>query len=283
LAGSENRFERAQLLSAAFDPIIDICMRLGVNTGELESLLRVEFVRRAAAMLPKNPKTGKEPSHEEVGLAAGLNRGEVQKIRSARRGRKSAQVRMSKKSRQVSKSSRLLETWKTDPHFMNTSGGPLSLPIDRQLSGPSFEELVDKALPDNRHATVLKDLRRRGLVQVLPDDIVRIRRVAPSLPTTLNAQSLSYIAQQMRMLGETLLQTIEGPDGQGPDALALFASSEPVTIPAEGLEGVRAALQEQLANFVQGFEKDFSPKSRSKKTKGRKLTIGTSVYTFSNR
>ena len=71
MAGSENRFERAQALSAAFDPIIDICVRLGVNTSELESLLRVEFVKRVAATLPRNPKTGKEPSHEEVGLATG--------------------------------------------------------------------------------------------------------------------------------------------------------------------------------------------------------------------
>lgn len=268
-------------MSAAFDPIIDICVRLGINTSELESLLRVQFVKRLGATLPRNPKTGKEPSHEEVGLAAGLNRAEVQKIRG-RGGGKSAQVRMRKKSQQHSKSARVLDLWKSDARFMNNSGGPLGLPVDRQLSGPSFEELVAEALPHTRHANVLKDLRRRGLIHVT-DEIVRIRRVARPVATELNAQSLSYLAEQMRAVGSTLLQTIESPEGQGADALALFASSEPVRIPAERLESVRTALQEQVANFVQGFEKDLARKSKPGKTKDPSLVIGTSVYTFSNR
>ena len=36
------------------DPIIDICVRIGVNTTELESLVRVEFVQRLAETLPGN-------------------------------------------------------------------------------------------------------------------------------------------------------------------------------------------------------------------------------------
>ena len=70
----EDRFERAQALSAAFDPLIDVCLLMGVHTSELESLLRVEFVKRAAITL----SAGRHPhekglSHEQVGLAVGLN------------------------------------------------------------------------------------------------------------------------------------------------------------------------------------------------------------------
>lgn len=281
MAGSDHRFELAQLLSAAFDPIIDICARLGVNTSELESLVRVQFVQRLAATLPRSPKTGKEPSHEEVALASGLNRAEVQKIR-ARGGSKSAQLRMRKKSKQHSKSARVLDLWKSDPRFVNSSGGPLGLPVDHQLSGPSFEDLVAEALPHTRHANVLKDLKRRGLIQVT-DDIVRIRKVPRPLPTELNAQSLSMIAEQMRLVGSTLLQSIENPEGQGANPLALFASSEPVRIPAERLESIRSALQEQVANFVHGFERDLARKSKPGKAKEPGLVVGTSVYTFTNR
>jgi len=267
-------------LSAAFDPIIDICVRLGVNASELESLLRVEFVKRLAAMLPKNPKTGKEPSHEEVALASGLTRAEVQKIRT-RGDKKSMHLRLRKRS-QRSKSQRVLDLWTSDARFLNNSGGPLALPLDRQLSGPSFEELVAEALPHNRHANVLKDLRRRGLIQVT-DDIVRIRRVTQSLPTELNTASLNFIAEQMHVVGRTLLQTVENPEGPGADPVALFAVTEPVAIPEDQLDIVRAALQDQITHFVQHIEKDLTRKVKPGKRKGAKVLVGTSVYTFSNR
>lgn len=267
-------------MSAAFDPIIDICVRLGVNASELESLLRVEFVKRLAAMLPKNPKTGKEPSHEEVALASGLTRAEVQKIRT-RGDKKSMHLRLRKRS-QRSKSQRVLDLWTSDARFLNNSGGPLALPLDRQLSGPSFEELVAEALPHNRHANVLKDLRRRGLIQVT-DDIVRIRRVTQSLPTELNTASLNFIAEQMHLVGRTLLQTVENPEGPGADPVALFAVTEPVRIPADQLEIVRSALQDQIAHFVQTIERDLARKVKPGKGKGSKVLVGTSVYTFSNR
>ena len=58
MAQSKDRFERAEVLAAALDPIIDICVRIGVNSTELESLVRVEFVRRLAETLPGNLRTG---------------------------------------------------------------------------------------------------------------------------------------------------------------------------------------------------------------------------------
>lgn len=282
MAGPENRFERAQLLSAAFDPIIDICVLLGVHTPELEAALRVQFVKRLAATLPKNVRTGKEASHEEVGLAAGLNRGEVQSIRSTGAKAKSAQLRMHKKSAQLSKSDRVLDLWKSDPRFMNSSGGPLNLPIDKQHEGPSFEDLVAEALPGKRHMNVLKDLRRRGWVQALPDDIVRIRRVAKALPTELNETSLAFIAEQMRIVGTALILSILDPE-RAQKSLDMVITSEMVSIPEESLASVRAALHEHIASFVQAFEKDFARKPKGRKPKGAELLLGTTVFTFSNK
>jgi hypothetical protein len=43
------------------------------------------------------------------------------------------------------------------------AGQNLGLPVDHQLSGPSFEDLVAEAPPHTRHANVLEDLKRRGL------------------------------------------------------------------------------------------------------------------------
>jgi hypothetical protein len=276
LAQSENRFERAQVLRSALDPLIDICVRIGVHTTELESLVRVEFVRRLAETLPGNLKTGRGPSHEEIGLAAGLNRGEVQNILAT--GLKSAEMRMKKKASQHSKSERILRLWSKSERYLSTSGLPLDLPLDLRVEGPSFAELVDKALPGKLPKNVLKDLRRRGLIQLLPDEIVRYRRVARALPTELNTTALKYAADQMRLLGDTLLQTMGAASGTG--KFGAYVASEPVAIPTSLTEVSHQAMLQRIAAFVQAFELEFGRKSKSTKKVGPNEMIGVSVYTW---
>jgi hypothetical protein len=278
LAQSEERFERAQVLRSALDPLIDICVRIGVHSVELEALVRVEFVRRLAETLPGNLKTGRGPSHEEIGLAAGLNRGEVQNILA--KGLKSAELRMKKKASQHSKSERILRLWSQSERYLSTSGLPLDLPLDLQAEGPSFTELVDKALPGKLAKTVLKDLRRRGLVQLLPDEIVRYRRAARGLPTELNATALKYAADQMRLLGNTLLQTMDATTEKGKKIFGAYVASEPIEMATSVTEASQPAMQQRIATFVQAFELEFGRKSKSKTKAGPSQTIGVSVYTW---
>lgn len=276
MAQSEERFERAQVLRSALDPLIDICVRIGVHSVELETLVRVEFVRRLAETLPGNLKTGRGPGHEEIGLAAGLSRGEVQNILA--KGLKGAELRMKKKANKYSKSERILSLW--GQRYLSTSGLPLDLPLDLQAEGPSFTELVDKVLPGKRPKTVLKDLRRRGLVQLLPDEIVRYRRAARALPSELNATALKYAADQMRLLGNTLLQTMDSTTATGKRIFGTYVASEPVEIPTSLTEVSQPAMLQRIAAFIQAFELEFGRKSKSKKKPGPSQTIGVSVYTW---
>ena len=274
----KDRFERAQSLRAALDPIIDICVRIGINSTELESLVRVEFVQRLAETLPGNLKTGRGPSHEEIGLAAGLNRGEVQNILAT--GTKSAAMRMQKKAQTHSKSERILSLWSKNTRYLSTSGLPLDLPLDLQPESPSFSELVEKALPGKLPKTVLKELRRRGLVQLLPDEIVRYRKTT-ALPTELSTTALSYAAEQMRLLGNTLLQSMRDPTDKGPRELATYVASEPIRVPSELLEISQPAMNARIASFIQGIEIEFGRgRGKSRKSKGPSKTIGVSVYTW---
>jgi hypothetical protein len=281
LAQSKDRFERAQALKAALDPIIDICVRIGVNSTELESLVRVEFVQRLAETLPRNLKAGRGPSHEEIALAAGLNRGEVQNIIAT--GVKSAQMRMQKKARQHSKSERILSLWSKSTRYLSTSGLPLDLPLELQPEGPSFSELVAKALPGKLPKTVLKELRRRGLVQLLPDEIVRYRK-ATALPTELSTTALAYAAEQMRLLGDTLLQSMRDPADPRPREFPAYVASEPIEVPSEVLDLSRPAMLERIGSFIQGIETEFGHRSgKSRKSKAPRKTIGVSVYTWSKK
>jgi Family of unknown function (DUF6502) len=278
LAQSKDRFERAEVLAAALDPIIDICVRIGVNSTELESLVRVEFVRRLAETLPGNLRTGRGPSHEEIGLAAGLNRGEVQNILAS--GTKSAEMRMQKKARQHSKSERILTLWSKNTRYLSTSGLPLDLPLDLQPEGPSFSELVEKALPGKLPRTVLKELRRRGLVQLLPDEIVRYRKTT-ALPTELNTAALAYAAEQIRLLGNTLVQSMRDPADNAPKEFAAYVASEPIKVASDVLDISQPAMLARIASFIQGIEIEFGRgANKSRKSKAPSKTIGVSVYTW---
>jgi hypothetical protein len=281
LAQSEDRFERAQVLRAALTPLIDICVRIGVDTTALESLVRVEFVRRLAETLPGNLRTGRGPTHEEIGLAAGLNRSEVQAILA--KGLKSAQMRMEKTTKRYSKSERIVRLWSESPRYLSSSSGlPLDLPLDLQAEGPSFTELVEKALPGKVPKYVLKDLRRRGLVQLLPDEIVRYRR-GGALPAELNATDLAYAANHMRLLGNTLLQTMTAATDNRKKEIAVYAASEPVEIPADLIGVSHPAMLQRIESFIQGFELEFGQSTQVKKRKGPRERIGVSVYTWSTK
>ena len=280
MAQPDDRFARAQVLRAALDPIIDICLRIGIHSAELESLVRVEFVQRAADTLPGNIKSGRGPSHEAIGLATGLNRGEVQSILA--KGTKSAALRMKQKAEKHSKSERILSLWKKDSRFLSLSGVPLDLPLDLQHEGPSFAELVNKALPGKLPKHVLRELRRRGLVQLLPDEIVRYRPgTVKSSPGELSVASLAYAAEQMRLLGNTLLRNLSLANvEQSPKEFAAYLASAPLLVTAEIMQLSQPVMLQRMSSFIQGFETEFGKKSKKAKPKTPTEVIGVSVYTW---
>ena len=83
-----------------------------------------------------------------MGLATGVHRSEVSKIRIAG-GTASAKGTMEIKKGLYSKSARVLNGWTTDPRFMTSGGLPLDLPVERNKERRSFEDLVDKYAPGN--------------------------------------------------------------------------------------------------------------------------------------
>ena len=273
---SKDRFERAQALRVALDPIIDICVRIGINSAELESLLRVQFVRRLAETLPKNLRTGRGPSHEEIGLAAGLNRSEAQNILSTA---KSAEIRMQRKSNVHAKGERVVTLWSNDSRYLSPSGQPLDLPLDLQPEGPSFFELADRALPRILPRTVLKELRRRGLVQLLPDEIVRLRR-APSLPAEFSITALSHAAEQMRLLGNTLVQSTRAPSDKKQPEFAIYVASKPMQVSAAEIDINQAPMLARIASFIQSIEGEFGRPAAKAKDPVPAATIGVSVFTW---
>src|ERR1700686_2157620 len=207
---SQEHNDVARALGAALEPLIDVCLAIGVTSPEIESLLRVAFVQRAFAKLPRHATTGRGPSDSRVSLAAGVHRSEVSKIRAAG-GTTSAKGSMKTKERLYSKSARILTGWTTDPRFTTSGGHPLDLPKERNKQHKSFEDLVDKYAPGNHPGSVLKELRRRGNVELLKGNILRFKS-ANTQAKGVTPATVSKAALRMNRLGKTLFQKILDPE-----------------------------------------------------------------------
>ena len=128
--------------------------------------------------------------------------------------------------------------------------------------------------------TVLKELRRRGLVQLLPDEIVRYRKTT-ALPTELSTSALAYAAEQMRLLGNTLVQSMRDPSDASPREFAAYVASEPIKVASDVLDISQPAMLARIASFIQGIEIEFGRgANKSRKSKAPSKTIGVSVYTW---
>jgi hypothetical protein len=270
---TQDRLDLARALEPAFEPIIDLCLKLGVDSPQLESLLRVIYVHRAMAKLPGNRKTGRGPSHEAVGLAVGLNRNDVRKVLQS--GSSGAKTRMTNKEQRHSKSAKLLKEWSTNSRFLTSGGLPRDLPIVSYDDGPSFEELVVAALPGKHVKHILSELRRRGLVTLLPDEIVRFRSES-ALPSGLTTASISYAATQLNLLGATLLKRLTDPN-----AFFLYETTKALYADLEELHRSKPALLQRTMSYLHALESEFGGKRTSKKKKARPETepsFGYSVF-----
>ncbi len=199
---SNDHYNMAKALSAALEPLIDVCLKIGITSPEMESLLRVAFVQRAFEKLPRHANSGRGPSDSRVGIAAGVHRTEVTRIRTAG-GTASARETMETKERLYSKSARVLHGWKTDSRFTTSGGLPLDLPMERNKQRRSFEDLVEKYAPGNHPGTVLKELRRRGNVELLDAEIIRFKS-STTRSKGVTPANVAQAAKRMKRLGETL-------------------------------------------------------------------------------
>jgi hypothetical protein len=262
----------ARALSAALEPLIDVCLKIGVTSPEIESLLRVAFVQRAFVKLPRHKRTGRGPSDSRVSLAAGVHRSEVSKIRSAG-GTASAKGTMEKKKGLYSKSARMLSGWTTDARFMTSGGLPLDLPMERNEQRRSFEDLVDKYAPGNHPPSVLKELRRRGNVELLDGEVVRFKS-STTRPSGVTKANVAQAAMRIKRLGDTLFQSIVETEQS-----RLYAETKIMHLNAKQLALIRAVLERRANTFLTALEGEFRTRSASE-ANGETKRMGVSVFSW---
>jgi len=271
MKASQEHSDVARALSAALEPLIDVCLTIGITSPEFESLLRATFVQRAIEKLPRHRRTGWGPSDSKVGLAAGVHRSEVGRIRAAG-GAAGAKGTMEKKQRLYSKSARVLLGWTTDARFMTSGGLPLDLPMERSKQRRSFEDLVDKYAPGNHPGSVLKELRRRGNVDLL-NDIVRFKGTT-TRSSGLTKSNVAGVARRIKRLGDTLVHNIVSAQQS-----RLYAETKTLSLDVEQLALIRAVLERRAKTFISALESECQTRIVTG-VSGKAKRMGVSVFAW---
>ncbi len=264
---SEDRLQLSRALSAAFEPVIDVCLEVGLTSPEMESLLRAVFVLRAINRLSGAGGKNRPISDVRVGLAVGLHRNEVRKIRSAR-----AEATIEKRQRRH-RTGRLISGWTSDPRFITTGGQPRDLQLRDYESGPGFDELVRLHLPGVSTGTALKELRRRNLVQVLPDEIIRLRRMT-SRRTGITADNILLYSKYLRRLASSLLENLQ--DAQNPH---IVEETKPIRVSKEFVPVLRRILERRSRAFLNALERECSAETAKRRHRPA-VRIGVTTFTW---
>ena len=260
----------SRALSEALKPLVRVCLNLGVPSLDLERIVRETFILEAFKHLPKHPKSGSPPTAHKVSLATGLSRTLVATVK------KQGALAPSKKGERpwgLPAAARVIEGWSTDPKFQTSGGSPLDLPV-KPLSGKrSFHELVDKYAPSTHQGALLKELVRRGQVEVLEGDLVRFKR-ASARKAGLSAVALHDASKRLGRIGQTLYQTL-----QDEKVSSVAEETKPVRLTPAQLALLMPRIERRVVAFVKSIESELQTAYRVEDAADAK-EFGVGIYSW---
>lgn len=256
----------ARSAMAAVEPLVQLFLELGITSPEAESLLRSLFVHKAREWLAGSSEGGESPSDVRVSLVTGVHRNFVRQILGE--PPRIAAVRQQKGHR----AERLLDAWHSNPVYLDSSGKPRDL--SERTPEPSFYALASQYVPGAAPGVVLDELRRAGVVQLLGEHRVRVRRRTFTLDG-LNGTNVGQMGQRAGELLETLTHNLRQPEtARYCDSMASI-DIDPARLPI-----VRALIARRASTFLSAVGQEFSGEataSRRNKPKQR-VRVGLTVF-----
>jgi hypothetical protein len=251
-----NKSHATAILEALLEPIAELCLSNGIRFKEAQELLRASLVSQAQAAIQR--AAGGEESISRISVATGLQRPEVQRLRSGRR----------RKSANSDVLNRVIGSWRNNKRFQDKHGHPRQLTHAGVRS--QFATLVATISKEVAHYPVLFELERIGAISYQGDRVKL--EVFEYIPTKDPAHALNLLSDDVSDLAATVSENVlrEGVEA----SLHLRTSYD--NIPPSALPEIRRTLVERGAEFhraisayLAGFDCDISPTLNSEEGKAR--------------
>ena len=158
-------------------PLVDLLISQGVGYPSLSRALRTAFVESARAQLVRE---GSQATDAAISLRSGVHRKEVKAVNEANDAQtnspKDTAAGASLHERSLPVAEQVYTRWTTDATYHDGQSNPATLPVSGDT--PSFESLVTSVTRDFSRRTVLDELQRLGMVEVIDSTV---RPLAPAM------------------------------------------------------------------------------------------------------
>jgi hypothetical protein len=215
--------DRAALVQgsrALMAPLASLMLKCGMTWREFAEIARTVFVQVASR---EYGLRGRPTNVARVAILTGIGRREVSRIRQ------SIPEAAPPIPNRTTDATRLLSGWHQDPEFVEAEGRPRDLAAS---GAGGFEALARRHAPDVPAVTMLKELKRVGAVEELPDGRLRARRRYYQ-PTRLDPQWLLNAGSVVADLGANINHNLAPRAGEPPWVLgrATDDSIDPAAAP----------------------------------------------------
>jgi hypothetical protein len=256
------RAKMALAALTAVEPLLDLFLRIGLTSPEVESLMRGVFVHKSREWLARQ-NGGQPPSNVRVSLVSGVHRNFVHRILAE--PPRIAPAR----ERRANRIGPLLQAWHNENQYLDDSGKPRDLP--ERGESPSFLSLVREHLPGTSPSEILQALLRSGVVESLPNHRVRVRsQTVRQLGITL--ENVTELGLRAKAIIGTLIWNLDNVrDG-------LFFESTPVVeIDADRMAVVREVISRRATTFLAAITQELTSEKPGRKASGRRSKISLAV------
>lgn len=185
-------------------PVVRQLIAYGVTYPVLNRIIRELYIEVADQhfALPFKRQTD-----SRVALVTGINRKEVAQLRRRRKAGKVESVEV-----EDTVLTHLIGRWMSGPPYADAAGHPHRLPYEAPSSrAPSFARLVHDVGADVPVRSVLDELLHIGVVELLPDGDVHLRREA-HVPAADAEGKLTLLGSDPGEVFSTIMHNIEHPD-----------------------------------------------------------------------
>ncbi len=250
------------------EPLAKWLLDAGLGVGDVQSLLKIAFVRAAREKLQTTTASGSRPNVSKIAVLTGLTRVDVNGILAGPEAAPS-----SDRGRQ--RAERVLSGWWNDSNFRDSSGLPAVLPV--RGKGRSFAGLVDRYGGERLLAgSILDALLRVKAVRRRPDG--KIQAVSRTYATVRwDPEGVIAMGQQVKEHLETLVHNLRSPAQATYVGRVVNLQVDPQYIPM-----LLRDLHEEAAGLV--HTTDTTINSPGYTAKGSRqadaVALGLSVYVF---
>jgi hypothetical protein len=258
----------ARAAMAAFAPLGNLFVELGVSCPEAESLLRSVLVHGAYERAREAGE--KSVSLSRIALLTGVHRNEVKRILSAPPG-----IDPSREVRRH-RGNRILSAWFSDPDYTSPDGEPKELDVQSERKrSVSFWNLVEKYAPGVWPRLILDELIRVGAVEEIGEDRLKVKMQSYGV-TGVEIEAIEDLGNRAKDLLETLIHNLQNPEMARLCETVLTLDADPKWLPV-----LRSTIKRRAQTLLTGLDPELnSPRTSRKMRSDPSVRIGVTVFSF---